>query len=573
MPLVGIDLGTTNSLISCWSEDGALLIPNAFGEYLTPSVVSFNENNEVYVGKVAKEMLVTNPQNTYCEFKRDMGTNKTYEVECHNKKYTPEELSAFVLRQLKEDAEAYLGEKVEEAVISVPAYFNDKQRCATRVAGQLAGLKVERLINEPSSAAMAYRMNKTGEHMLSLIFDFGGGTLDVSLVDSFENVVEILGVAGDNHLGGKDFNEAIAAYFYKENALDKDKLTDEMKAIVYHQAENAKILLTIQDEVNSSILLDGIEYKLCISNTILKKISFEIFKRIIETVQKVLTISEVTIEDLDKVILVGGSSKMPLVVEFLKSIFGKKVENEQNPEEIVAIGAGIVAGIKMRDSNIKDMLLSDICPFTLGTELYNGKFAPIIERNEILPCSKSSYYTTVYDNQKFIEFKIFQGDQLIARDNLLITTLSINVPERKAGEVRVNVNFSYDLNGIFAVDVQCIDNGERVQQIIINENSGMSEKEIQEHLNELEQLKLKPRSEAETNFLIGKANRLYKESNPRMRNMISDAVNEYEHVQKNEINAQIRREAYVKFLCLLEIVEKSNMKLDTSSFFADDSLE
>lgn len=435
MAVIGIDLGTTNSLASVCDDKGVRLIPNAFGEYLTPSIVSIGENNEIYVGKIAKERLITHPESTFKEFKRDMGQKIPHvcRIGEQEQKYSAEELSAMVLKQLKEDAQNYLGEPVEEAVISVPAYFNDDQRSATRNAGRLAGLKVDRLINEPSAAALSHSVEGSHEHSTYLVFDFGGGTLDVSIVDAFNNIVEIEAVAGDNQLGGKDFNELIAQDFYEHCQIDSTKLTDKQKGIVIREAEKCKIELSSSNHVSRIVPINEQNYVMNMSNQHLIDIARKLFTRLTLPLQKALNTSDLEIEDIDKVILVGGSSKMPVVRHFMESLFDKQIISDANPDEIVGLGAGVVAGIKNRNDGVKDYILSDICPFSLGVGIVGDRFSPIIEKNQVLPCSKEEFYVTASDGQTEIHLDVYQGDNYQASANLKITSYTFQIPPAPAG--------------------------------------------------------------------------------------------------------------------------------------------
>ena len=337
--IIGIDLGTTNSLVAVWEDGECKLIPNTFGEYLTPSVVSFDADGTVYVGKVAKERLVTHPNDTAAVFKRFMGTSKIYQLA--GKKYKPEELSALVLRRLKEDAERYLGQEIEEAVISVPAYFNDLARNATKNAGNLAGFKVDRIINEPSAAALAYQHQRQMEEATLLIFDFGGGTLDVSLVDCFDNIVEILAVGGDNHLGGSDFDRAIANAFYKECGMTEGSLTMEERAIVEERAMLCKQELTGHETATMRVELRGQEHRMDLSRIRLIEASERLFVRMSAPIQRVLTDAKKTMEEVDAVVLVGGSCKMPVVQKFLSHTLGRVDVSVVNPDYMIALGVGI----------------------------------------------------------------------------------------------------------------------------------------------------------------------------------------------------------------------------------------
>ena len=569
MHCIGIDLGTTNSLVSYWDdvEGKVKLIPNEFGETLTPSVVGFTKDHEILVGKAAKEMLVSDPERTFREFKRDMGTETKYRAGM--KSYLPEELSSFVLRQLKEDAEKYFKEPVEEAVISVPAYFTDKQRCATRLAGQLAGLKVKRIINEPSAAALAYHVDKMADHAIYLISDFGGGTLDISIVEVFDNIVEIRAVAGDNKLGGKDFNDAITELFCEQNGLNKKKLSAEQLELLYKEAEDFKILLSEQDEVEKTIDFEKKQLRLHLTTAQLKKQASFVFRRMLEPIQKAVTMSEFSIADIDQVILVGGSSKMPLVQEFMESVFKGKVKIDKNPDEIVALGVGTAVGIKERKIGIKDMLLSDICPFSLGMAVSDGSFSVHIEKNAILPYSKTRYYTTVRDDQTSISFPIYQGENLIAEANEFLTKIDIEIPAKPAGKVQVMVTFSYDINGIFDIDIQCMDNDVKVHKSMMAGNMGMSEEEVTERKEELNRLKLKNDMQMKSNYLLYRANRMYQEAGEKVKGIIAEETKKYRYFQEKEVDPKLRRESIVKFTMLLDMLENDKETINADSFFDD----
>lgn len=554
MAVIGIDLGTTNSLVSVWEEEKVKLIPNRFGENLTPSIVSFDENGQYYVGKIAKERLVTQPGVTFKEFKREMGTSKIYQA-FHNK-YTPEELSSFILKQLKEDAEQYLGESVNEAVISVPAYFNDKQRAATRNAGLLAGLKVERLINEPSAAALAYRNETEEEHQIFIVYDFGGGTLDVSLVDAFYNIIEIQAVSGDNMLGGKDFNEVIANNFCEKNNLLWNKLSPTMQAVLYRECENIKILLSADNEVKRTIRIDNKEYEYSISNQELIDISADLFRRMTLPIQRVMNDSGVKPDKISKVILVGGSSKMPVVRHYISSLFDRNVDQSINPDEIVAMGAGIVAGIKERRAPIKDIILSDICPFTLGVGVLGDKMSPIIHKNQILPCSREQKYSTVVDYQEELAISIYQGEKLTASSNLLIDEITLFIPQKPKGKVNVVVRFSYDINGIFEIDINSDFLKTGIHKSIINKNTRLSEKEIAERREELQKMKVHPRDMEENQYILEAAKRLYEECNPDQQSIISEAVETFISVLETQDMKKVKP-AYLEFTMKLAMIERT----------------
>lgn len=552
MAIIGIDLGTTNSLVSVFRGGRTELIPNSFGEYLTPSVVGFGEDGEVFVGKIAKEMLVTKPKRTFAEFKRNMGTNFTYQVD--KRAYRPEELSAFVLRRLKEDAEKYLGEAVTEAVISVPAYFNDDKRCATKQAGALAGLTVERLINEPSAVALKHHIDKENSETM-IIFDFGGGTLDVSLVEAFDNMVEIQAVAGDNYLGGKDFDEIIAEHFFQEQNMISNLLSQEDQGIVRKEAELLKRALSEKNSASRSFWLAGQEYTMSLTNQQLIHISADLFSRMSKPIQKVLNDSDISLDEIDQIVLVGGSSKMPVVAQYIRSLSDVPVVLEEHPDESIALGVGIAAAIKERKGAVKDVILADICPFSLGTAVYDGTFSPIIQRNETLPCKRTQNYTTINNNQTKLTFPIYQGESLVAKENLLLGTLEIrNLPKRPKGEVVASVTFLYDINGI--LDIHIVSENQALHRVILNKNMGLSDEEVAARLKELQKMTLHPLEQEETRLLVEKAERLYQESSPKNRQYIAFLLRQFKKIALEEKGRAVH-EAAVRLSLTLEALERN----------------
>lgn len=568
MAVIGIDLGTTNSLASIWRNGKIELIPNVFGEYLTPSVVSFGEDGEIYVGNVAKERLITAPTVTFAEFKRNMGSS--YRYFANGKYYTAEELSSFVLRRLKEDAENYLGEKVTEAVISVPAYFDDDKRCATKNAGMLAGLIVDRLINEPSAVALKHHMGVEQAETF-IIFDFGGGTLDISLVDAFDNMVEIQAVSGDNYLGGKDFNEIIAEDFYKDSHVLKDDLTKEEQGIILKEAEMLKWELTKKDKAERKVYIQNQEYTIRMTNQHLIHIGKELFKRMSIPIRRVINDSGMSVEEMDKLILVGGSSKMPVVEQYLKELLDIPVVRDDSPEESIAVGVGIAAAIKERVGDVKDMILSDICPFSLGTEVYDGSFSPIIERNDTLPCSRTREYVTVKDYQNTLTFPIYQGDNMIARDNRLLGTMQVvGLPLEPRGKVSARVTFMYDINGI--LDIKIVSGEQALHRVIMNKKMGLSQEELEARLEQLREMTLSSTEDENMHYLLEKAQRLYQESTPLVRAYIAEQIARFRSIMMKEHNGRLRREACVKLSIYLEALERNKFDFNgfDESFFEDD---
>ena len=541
MAVIGIDLGTTNSLASICRGGKAILIPNSLGQTLTPSVVSVDEDGKVCVGAVAKERLISHPENSAASFKRYMGTDKVYTLAGQD--FTPQELSSFVLRQLKEDAERFLGEEVEEAVISVPAYFNDNQRYATKEAGRLSGFKVERLINEPSAAALAAsRISGDGEGSY-LVFDFGGGTLDISVVDYFENIIEIIAVSGDNRLGGNDFDEVIARSFCAHYQIEYDELEPQKRATLLRLSENCKRELSEKEDVE--LVWEAEDKKLPFNNLMLAGLCREIFDRISQVVEKVLRDSARTVEDMDEIVLVGGSSKMPVVALYLQTLLKKKPRMIGSPDEVVAMGAGIFAGIKERKEDIKDLVLTDICPFTLGINVANHAdqdnpiMSPVIERNSILPCSKTGFYTNSYHNQSHITIGIYQGEAYYCRDNLELGAIEMDILPVPRGQTQLQVKFSYDINGILEVEI--IDHGKKQVEKKVLTSTGMrlSEEELNRRLEELQAYKLMPSGGIRTKLALARGERLFTQLIGVRRKQAADAMAQLQNAIAGQNDQQI----------------------------------
>ncbi len=557
MAIIGIDLGTTNSLVSVWKDGKSVLIPNSLGEYLTPSVVGLDDDGSVIVGRVAKERLISHPDMTVSSFKCFMGTDNMIYLGIDS--YTPSEISSFVLRKLKEDAEVFLGEKVEEAVISVPAYFDDNGRNATKLAGELAGLKVERIINEPSAAALAYKVNTDNEDTF-LVFDFGGGTLDISIVDIFDSIIEINAVAGDNHLGGDNFNLAIAEYFCVENHLVFDNLPPEVRAIIIKQAEQCKIALSTQESAGMIINFNDESYSLVLDNQKLLQITASLFERIENPIIKAMKGAEIMSDDISEIILVGGSSHMLLVKKFLENLFKREIRVSISPDTAVAIGVGIAAGIKERKDDIKDMILTDICPFTLGTNIINRDdynhdlFQPMIERNSTLPASYESTFYTTADRQDYLLFKIAQGEKMYFDNNLYLGEVRVPVPQKAAGEESADVRFTYDINGILQVDVKVNSTGHRKSKLIVNKNTRLSDEQLADKIKELEKIKIHPRDMDENKLLIARAESLYEENTGMARKMIAGKLQLFNNAIASQNHRKMRKaqEQFKKFLDMID---------------------
>ncbi|MCR4609096.1 MAG: molecular chaperone HscC [Eubacterium sp.] len=534
--IIGIDLGTTNSLAAYYTEEGPKIIPNRLGERLTPSVVSIDEEGTVYIGATAKERKMLYPDSCASVFKRDMGSDKSYTLS--GKDYTAVELSSFVLRSLKEDAEEYLGEEVTEAVISVPAYFNDVRRKATKRAGEMAGLKVERIISEPTAAAIAYGLLNENKPAKNLVFDLGGGTLDVSILDYFPPILEVRAVAGDNFLGGEDFTNVLESLFYKKNHdIYKDDLSRKEQELIHKEAERCKIAFadagrsTMHCKVGDRI----VETEFTLAEY--ERGCEELFEKIRIPVKRALSDAMLKISDIDKIVLVGGATKSVSVRSFVSRLFRTFPDTSINPDEAVALGAAIQGAIKERNESIKEVILTDVCSFTLGTEVTvdigenhkeSGHFCPILERNTVIPASRTERFYTVNDNQDKIKINILQGESRIARNNLLLGTLEIAVPKAKAGEEAVDVTYTYDINSILEVEVKSISTGIKERCIIKGQYTEMTDEEIEERLKELSYLKIHPRDQEENKLVLLRMERLYEESLGQDRNVLEAAANKFE---------------------------------------------
>ncbi|MCI9557316.1 MAG: molecular chaperone HscC [Lawsonibacter sp.] len=525
MVIIGIDLGTTNSLAAVWRGGRSELIPNAAGEYLTPSVVSVDEDGSILVGAAARDRLISHPERTAAGFKRSMGSSRRYEL--GGKSFTAEDLSAFVLRRLREDAESYLGEVVEEAVISVPAYFAEAQRAATKRAGALAGLTVERLVNEPSAAAVAGHIGEGDQDKLCLVFDFGGGTLDVSLVERFDNVVSVTAVSGDNHLGGRDFDESIARGFCEDCGLDFDALPRQRQESLRRQAESCKMALTSRESVIMAVSDEEISASLVLTNEWLIRKSSALFQRVLAPVRKVFLDASLSAGDLDELVMVGGSSRMPAVRRYIARALQREPAAGAQPDTAIAVGAGICAGMKARVRDLRELVLTDVCPFTLGIATLNHAeqsrdlMSPIIERNSVLPTSKEGVYYTAYDGQKAIEVKVYQGEQRYCGDNTYLGCLEIAVPPAPRGQQSIRVRFTYDINGLLEVEVAGKD-GQQARLVL--QGSGMSEQEVAQRLKELSSLKLHPREQEGPRNLIARGQRLYAMTVGSMREQVAQIL-------------------------------------------------
>lgn len=453
MTILGVDLGTTNSLAVVYKEGKPVLIPNAYGEYVTPSAVSILDGKNV-VGKLAKERLITHPECSASLFKRNMGSDVTYTLD--KKEYDSATLSSFVVKQLIEDAQNYLHESIDEVVISVPAYFNARQRQDTKRIGELLNVKVERLINEPSAAAIACHMDD--EYETFVVFDFGGGTLDVSVVDCFENVISINAISGNNHLGGTDFDRAMAEYFCLKNGLNFNVLDLSFQQSIIRACEQAKIKLSRQSVVEVSLVHLNKNYNCIFDENVLFNTTHSLLESCKNVIGKAVKDSGFSASELDSLILVGGSSKMPVLQHYLSDALNIPVLKEENMDSLVAFGLGKYIGIKQRDENIKDVVVTDICPFSLSTSTYNEQnpdlelSTVLIPKNSVLPTSKKMTLRTVHKGQTKVNISVFQGQAMYAKENLFLGQACIHVPRNMHDYESFDLIYSYDINSMLYVE-------------------------------------------------------------------------------------------------------------------------
>lgn len=563
--IIGIDLGTTNSLAAYFTEDGPKIIPNRLGKNLTPSIVSVDENDQIFVGETAKERSILYPDKSAKVFKRNMGSNKKYKL--GNKEFMAEELSSFILRYLKEDAEAYLGEEVTEAVISVPAYFDDKRRKATKRAGEMAGLKVERIISEPTAAAIAYGLYEKTKNTKFLVFDLGGGTFDVSILELFQNILEVRAVAGDNYLGGEDFTEVLEKMYLQENKINTAALDEKTKVQIHKQAELCKLGFLKENISQMNCNVDGKAVSMDISIEKYEEACETLFEKIRKPVQRSLSDAHIKLADIDVVVLVGGATKLPIVKNFIIKLFRKFPDTNINPDEAVALGAAIQAAMKQRNEAVKEVILTDVCSFTLGTEVsipkpnggYEaGHFCPIIERNTVIPASRTETFYTLRDDQTKLNINVLQGESRLAVNNLLLGELEVTVPKNKAGAEGVEVTYTYDINSILEVEVKVLSTGEVKKQIIKNQENDMTEEEIEVRMKELSYLKIHPREQEENKLLLLRCESLYEESTGDIRRVIDYETRKFEEVLNTRDRGKIEeaRTALKKVLQEIEEYEE-----------------
>ena len=547
--LIGIDLGTSNSAVCIWQNGQAVLVPNAYGQNLTPSVIGLDDDGHILTGAPAHARLFTHPDLTLSSFKRFMGTDHQFRL--GNQYFRAEELSALLLRSLKADVEQHCGCNVDRAIITVPAYFNDIQRKAVKTAAEMAGLRVERLLNEPTAASLAYGLANQQEQKY-LVFDLGGGTFDVSIIDMFEGVIEVRASSGDVFLGGDDFTRSLVSWMLAQYPqLNKEESGLQGRLVTL--AERAKRQLTSQDSVSVSYQHDGETLSWTITNDILAQCCESALERMKKPVIQALRDAKFSPDQVDHIVLVGGATRMPLVRQAVARLFGRFPRTDLHPDEAVALGAGIQAGLAMQDQALDDIVLTDVMPFTLGIEIArrkgdgyeSGHFLPLIERNSFVPVSRVESIVTITPQQKVIELAIYQGEARRVTDNILLGSLSVDVPPRPAGEITADVRFTYTLDGILEVECK-VDNTGEMQKLVIEKSPGsLTPEQISASLLRLENIKQHPREQLVNRQLVAEANAFYEQSLGDQRQYIADHLYRFESMldtQDARLIAQARQE-------------------------------
>ena len=563
--MIGIDLGTTNSLATYIDDNGEIqFIKNEYGNILIPSVVGIDENDAIIVGELAKERRMMNAGETASNFKRRMGTDAKIKVK--NRTFDAQMLSSFVLKHLKENAEKQLSEKIDRAIISVPAYFNDKQRRDTKMAAELAGLTVERLINEPTAAALSLGSHILDQNLKFIVLDLGGGTFDVTLLETFENIMEVLSISGDTMLGGEDFTTKICEIFLKNIKLSIADLSRDERTKLYTKADRAKKLISLKN-VEIEMEIKGKKYKSEITQENFRETVKPLLVKMKVAIDKALQDGNTDAREIEKVILVGGAVKLGIIEEFVEKYFHKMrgekiyfnnddfIENNKlvsiaaDPDTVVAYGVGIAVGMKERNKVFKERILTDVCPFTLGTEIVGRRFAPIIPRNTTVPTSRSEYFYTIEDYQSQVTVGIYQGESLNIDDNLFLGEFLLDVPQNLAGKEAINVRFTYDINGILEVEAKVVSTGVKKSKLIIN--GDLSEEEKNEKIKMLKEIKIQSENKNKDKLLLERANRIYAEIvNTEIRNHISEYLENYQKivVTGDRIRIQKTKKSFSEFL-------------------------
>lgn len=549
--IIGIDLGTTNSAAALWQDGAPVLVPNALGALLTPSAVSIDRNGQSWVGAAALDRFATHPSETVTSFKRMMGTDQA--VTLGKRDWRAEDLSAIVLEALARDVEAFTGTRPREAVITVPAYFNERQRRATRRAGEIAGLEVRRLINEPTAAALAFGMIDKGDREPFLVFDLGGGTFDVSIVEMFEGIVEVRASSGDNRLGGDDFDAVVARL--ADDRMGPDAAAalaalpdDRRHALRKLAAEKTRRALSEANEAEYRLTIGDSAFTCTIDEDGFETAAAPLLKRLRDPVLRSLRDCGIEVSTLSDIVLVGGATRMPIVRKALTRMFGRFPNSRVHPDHAVAMGAAVQAGLLTGGTGLEEIRITDVAPFTLGIDVaerdqrgtvQSGIFSPIIERNSPVPISRVEYYHTMADNQRKIDFGVYQGEARNVSANVRLGELSVQVPPKPAGEVMIEVRFTYDTSGLLEVDVKVPSTGYENTLVIVDEEDRRDRGDIERSRKALEALKVHPRDEAENVAALARAARCYEGFTGPVRDYIGRWITDFEGALTSQDKRQI----------------------------------
>lgn len=573
MTILGVDLGTTNSLAVVYKEGKPVLIPNAYGEYVTPSAVSILDG-KIVVGKLVKERLITHPECSASLFKRNMGSDVTYTLD--KKEYDSATLSSFVVKQLIEDAQNYLHESIDEVVISVPAYFNARQRQDTKRIGELLGVQVERLINEPSAAAIACHMDD--EYETFVVFDFGGGTLDVSVVDCFENVISINAISGNNHLGGTDFDRAMAEYFCFKNGLNYNVLDLSFQQSILRACEQAKIKLSTQSVAEVSLVHLNKNYNCIFDENVLFNTTHSLLESCKNVIGKAVKDSGFSANELDSLILVGGSSKMPVLQHYLSDALNIPVLKEENMDSLVALGLGKYIGIKQRDENIKDVVVTDICPFSLSTSTYNEQnpdlelSTVLIPKNSVLPTSKKMTLRTVHKGQTKVNISVFQGQAMYAKENLFLGQAFIHVPRNMHDYESFDLIYSYDINSMLYVEA--IVHSTKEHYIFrVSKGDVLEKVDASVRLDSIKEVSLALYQNNEVDALLARIERIYQEVDEETQDYLMRLHTEFTKDMESLINNIQKRKRLINQVSqILNQIEESQ-NVDSLDIFSQEEDE
>lgn len=573
MTILGVDLGTTNSLAVVYKEGKPVRIPNAYGEYVTASAISILDG-KIVVGKLAKERLITHPECSASLFKRNMGSDVTYTLD--KKEYDSATLSSFVVKQLIEDAQNYLHEEISEVVISVPAYFNARQRQDTKRIGELLGIKVERLINEPSAAAIACHMDD--EYETFVVFDFGGGTLDVSVVDCFENVISINAISGNNHLGGTDFDRAMAEYFCLKNELNYNVLDSSFQQSILRTCEQAKIKLSTQNVVEVSLVHLNKNYNCIFDENVLFNITHSLLESCKNVIGKAVKDSGFSASELDSLILVGGSSKMPVLQHYLSDALNIPVLKEEHMDSLVVLGLGKYIGIKQRDENIKDIVVTDICPFSLSTSTYNEQnpdlelSTVLIPKNSVLPTSKKMTLRTVHKGQTKVNISVFQGQAMYAKENLFLGQAFIHVPRNMHDYESFDLIYSYDINSMLYVEA-VVHSTKEHYIFRVSKGDVLEKVDASVRLDSIKEVSLGLYQNNEVDALLARIERIYREVDEETQDYLMKLHTEFTKDMESLINNIQKRKRLINQVSrILDQIEESQ-NVDSLDIFSQEEDE